>query len=751
LTHKNACTILSNAVIDELLNSVHTETTTHAVDRVQGYAFGIFEVSIATGEFLRNGHKIRLQGQPFTALLVLVERAGELVSRQDLQQKLWSADVVVDFEHCIGNAIRKLRDAVGDSADSPRYIETIAGRGYRFIAPVTPVYRQSHELPAHDAPPPVAVVLDSRKWPRRFGGLQSAKTLLYLAALAGVVLTGAIYVHWISTRDLSEEFRIAQVTVDSGIYPQGFRSPETLSPLAVDNGRIYASAVEQGHISLIETNADLGFENRIKLPEEVQEPEVDDISPDGTKLLVRTHTNLNMQEIEQPTWVVPTNGESAFRLPNVLSHDATWDADGKSVLLAVEHRLESVPLGGGPSHLIAELPGRAFWLRRSPDGSRLRFTVFDDLLPSASMWELRRGESTAHRLEFQEKALSSVCCGIWTSDGKYFVLQEMHESRSDLWMLPGNRISGARQITNGPLKYSSPAAGPGEQIFFEGTESISAVTQRQFDPAQNRFVSRTDFLQDAVRIVFSPDHKWVAWTDVFGHLWRSHADGSERLQLTSDDIIVLNCSWAPDDQSLALMARYPERPWQIFTLNASGGRPELLLPESEKAIGDPTFSPDGRSLAFGGLPILMGGEAYHHRPIRILDLNSRKISAVPDSENYFTPRWSPDGRYILALSLDQHKVMLYSLATHGWKTISTLLSSDPLWAPDSKSIYIDASVGNSRPLYRVSVPDGKVEKIYQPDCTDTDCVVSAITPENQPMLRVHRRRSNVFKTDLSSH
>src|ERR1035441_4890382 len=98
--------------------------------------FGVFEADLSTGELKRSGRRIRLQSQPFRVLEALLEKPGQLVTRQELQLKVWGSDVVVDFEHGLGNAIKKIRDTIGDSAENPRFIETIAGRGYRFIAPV---------------------------------------------------------------------------------------------------------------------------------------------------------------------------------------------------------------------------------------------------------------------------------------------------------------------------------------------------------------------------------------------------------------------------------------------------------------------------------------------------------------------------------------------------------------------------------------------------------------------------------------
>jgi cholera toxin transcriptional activator len=107
--------------------------------------FGVFELDLSAGELRKNGVKLRLQGQPFQVLALLLERAGEVVTREELQQKLWPSDTFVDFDHSLNTAINKVREALGDSASSPRYVETLARRGYRFIAPV-------QAPPQNDAP-----------------------------------------------------------------------------------------------------------------------------------------------------------------------------------------------------------------------------------------------------------------------------------------------------------------------------------------------------------------------------------------------------------------------------------------------------------------------------------------------------------------------------------------------------------------------------------------------------------------------
>src|ERR1700752_2350260 len=100
--------------------------------------FGAFEIDICAGELRKHGLRIRLRGQPFQVLAVLLEHPGEIVTREELQKKLWPADTFVDFDHGLNKAISKIREALGDSAESPRFVETVSRRGYRFLAEVKP-------------------------------------------------------------------------------------------------------------------------------------------------------------------------------------------------------------------------------------------------------------------------------------------------------------------------------------------------------------------------------------------------------------------------------------------------------------------------------------------------------------------------------------------------------------------------------------------------------------------------------------
>src|SRR5882762_10345537 len=132
---------------------------------VRSVRFGVFEVDFRAGELKKKGTRIRLQGQPFLLLITLLKQRGEVVTREELRRTLWPDDTFVDFDHSLGSAANKLREALGDSAIHPRFIETLPRRGYRFIAPFESV-RESESIPVVGEPPPDQQQTASRNLPK---------------------------------------------------------------------------------------------------------------------------------------------------------------------------------------------------------------------------------------------------------------------------------------------------------------------------------------------------------------------------------------------------------------------------------------------------------------------------------------------------------------------------------------------------------------------------------------------------------
>jgi len=167
-------------------------STPHASPAGRVVRFGVFEVDLAAGELRKNGRRIRLQEQPFQMLALLLERPGDVVTREEVRQKLWPADTFVDFDHSLNTAINKVREALGDSASSPRYVETLARRGYRFLAQVERAQMAGALANSAPATPDVLATIHPEldvPVPRRgltrglFGLLQLMYLVFYLIAL----------------------------------------------------------------------------------------------------------------------------------------------------------------------------------------------------------------------------------------------------------------------------------------------------------------------------------------------------------------------------------------------------------------------------------------------------------------------------------------------------------------------------------------------------------------------------------------
>src|ERR1700730_6281507 len=128
--------------LEQLTNNARVRSHTRVFHMADGdrpgriVHFGVFEADLQTGELHKNGVKVPLQGQPFQVCAILLQHSGELVTREELRRKVWPEDTFVDFDHALNTAITKIRIALGDEADNPRFVETLPRRGYRFIAPV---------------------------------------------------------------------------------------------------------------------------------------------------------------------------------------------------------------------------------------------------------------------------------------------------------------------------------------------------------------------------------------------------------------------------------------------------------------------------------------------------------------------------------------------------------------------------------------------------------------------------------------
>lgn len=735
---------------------------------VRKLRFGLFEADLATGELRKSGIRIRVQAQPFRVLTFLLEKPGEVVTREEIQQRLWGADTNVDFDHSLGTAINKLRDALGDSADNPRFIETLARRGYRFLAPVSAVdesepdavstksaaqdLNQSPATPVSTDPPTPSPQAHAEFHTPS----QTAPRPKLRIALASLALLALAAISWFAgwrtgNRPFSPPV-IRQITFSGRVSP-GDTLFESLGATATDGSRIYFPEIEQGRAMLAQALISDGETSTINIPAEIAAPYISAISPDGSNLLLRNHLATNA---EQPLWIVPTIGGAGRRIPGILAHDATWMPDAQRILYAHGESLFTVNENGSDVRKFATLPGRAFWLRWSPNGSTLRLTLLNSETHSSHLWTISANGANAHPL--LPASDGSECCGSWTSDGKYFVFQRNSLNSSNIWAIPehSSLFYGPGKpypLTNGPLSCQSPiAARTGHRVFFIGLNLRSELLQ--YDASSQVFIPYKGGISNARRVAFSHNGHWVAWIrQDNGSLWTSRSNGSQRMQLTSKPLEVFMMHWSPNNKHLLLMARKPNQRWAIYMINADGSNLHIVDPEN-RSQADPDWSPNGKSIIFGRLPDLMS-EASMPKAIYTYNLTTHQLQKLPGSDGLFSPRWSSDGRYIAALSIDQTRLMLYSLKTKTWRLLTHQSIADPAWGYSNQSIYFHDFVQPGQPLYRVNIQTGKIQAIANlKDLRAADAVdyrFAGLAPGNVPLVDARTSTANIYTMPVTRY
>lgn len=649
-------------------------------------SFGPFEADLQTQELRKQGVRLRLPGQSFQVLRMMLERPGKLVTREELQEALWSSDTYVDFDRGVNAAVNRLRDALGDSADNPRYVETLPRRGYRFVAAIA-------------APSKVrtSTVDQSQR-----GALPSVGNRK-LGALALAVMAVAVSVLLLRPRypTTPRVTRYVQVTHDSAAKAVSL----CCTVLVNDGSRLYFS--EWPTTGSLVAQVSVAGGEAVPLITPLKNVSVLDISRDRSELLVRSQEGSAQ---ENPLWALPVSGGSARRLGNLLVTDANWSPDGQSIVYGKEQGLYVARADGSESRKLATLGGIVTRPRWSPKGNVIRFTLHDVSSGLETLWEVSADGTNLHHLFPDTNDRRDECCGAWTPDGNYFVFQSMRDGTTNIWVLRESSSlfhsakPEATRLTAGPLNYLAPSPGPDEKKIF-----VIGVQQRgelmRFDNHSGQFVVYLSGIS-AEGLDFSRDGHWVVYVSYpDGTLWRSQVDGSQRLQLTNPPMRAGLPRLSPDGKQIAFSGSKPGESWKIYLVAPEGGKPEQLVSGNGSEL-DPSWSPDGKSLVFA--------ESLWSRlpSIHVVNLETRQVSKLHGSEGLFSPRWSPDGRFIIALSRDSLNLMLFDWTTQKWKElIHGQFVAYPTWSRTGEFIYFCDSMESGTPFYRLRITDHKVERV----------------------------------------
>jgi Tol biopolymer transport system component len=355
------------------------------------------------------------------------------------------------------------------------------------------------------------------------------------------------------------------------------------------------------------------------------------------------------------------------------------------------------------------LSGSAGSIRWSPDQEKLRFTLRDLKTQTTSLWEVSPEGSDLHPLLSGWNNPPAECCGSRTPDGRYFVFQAARNGRTDIWRIreKGGLLGRAAglpiRLTTGPLDFSGPLPSKdGRRLFVIGSQPRGELIR--YDLKSGQFLPYLSGMS-VEGVDVSRDGAWLTYvTFPEGILWRSRADGSESLQLTFPPGRAFLPRWSPDGKRIAFSLMLPNQPTKLAIISTDGGSPVEPHPEGSNE-GDIGWSPDGNSLVFGSL------EQEAPVGIHVIDLSTHKVATLPGSESLFSPRWSPDGRYIAALPLNNpDRLLVFDRRAERWKELCRLFIGYPSWSRDSKYVYFDSPQGEPG-FYRVRVSDSKLEKI----------------------------------------
>ncbi len=528
------------------------------------------------------------------------------------------------------------------------------------------------------------------------------------ALATAVLLTAVLAAIWLRypTRAIVEFVQLTNDSHSKSIY--GWPPPVVNSPMFTDGARILLTeetTLGSGpKVAQVSVNG--GETVPIHLPLPYVGFEVMGLSPDGSELLVQ---GFNGAEVEVPQWIVPVTGGSPRRLDDLTAHDVAWSPDKQLVAFAASNGLFLMDKNNEKRKIFTS-NGIAMWPRWSIDGKRLRFTVEDSSAASSALWEISADGNGAHILLPGWNKPAIECCGEWTRDGRYFVFQTGNLTHSEIWVEKEGLfgISDPIQLTAGPLSYASPLpSADGKWIYVVGDENRYETIR--LDPVSGQITALTT-MPSVESFDYSRDGKWLAYvTYPDGILWRSHVDGSERLQLTYSPMMAASPQWSPDGTQIAFTRMQVGEPLQIEVVPSDGGTAQVIFPEARNQAS-PAWSADGQSLIFSRLPWLESGK---NLPVWLekLDLNTHKLSELAGSEDMLTASISPDGKFLSALhTAAAQRVSIYDFKTARWTILSSTTGYRPAWTRDSSTLYLITREGE---LQRYRPAFGRLESVVK--------------------------------------
>ncbi len=539
--------------------------------------------------------------------------------------------------------------------------------------------------------------------PPRLGARKAA-----LVGAAVLVVVAAIAYLMRPTAPPPRVTGITQLTHDGTPKLAGGSGPP--SDMLTDGLRVYFQLQDLSQAAVMQVSTEGGDAERVRLP--FQMAGLVDLSAAKSELLFQGppfDTHLGVGTL----WTMAVPGGQPRRIGNLTAFDATWAPGGGQIYYVVGPEIRVARSDGSEARKILSVHGQPYWIRFSHDGQLIRFSNWDEKLNTNTLWEARADGSHLRRLLEGWNPLPNECCGAWMPDGRYFIFASARGGSWNLWAIREKRDWWRKtnpdpvQLTVGQMSSQVPLPSTdGKKIFFIGASPRGEL--ERYDAEKKLFAPYLPGLS-AEGLAFSRDGSQMAYVTVpEGALWQSRADGTDRRELTFAPMQAGLPRWSPDGTRIAFAGREPGKSWAIYTVPAEGGNPEALTPGDNDDL-DPSWSPNGDSIAYGGAPPPLVPSKMH--PIQILNLKSRTVTTIPDSGRYYGPRWSPDGRWLLAADGDARGLMLYEFASHKWEQLTKVPGVYANWSRDSACVYFNDSFDVKMPVYRVCLKDRKPELV----------------------------------------
>ena len=559
--------------------------------------FGTFEVDLRLGELRKNGIRLKLTGQPFQILVILLEHPGDLVTREQLQRRLWPSDTFVDFDRGLNAAINRVREALGDSAENPRFVETLPRRGYRFIAPLVDSRPARATLPAAESNVspaqtvtipgalPVSGARERRPVSRQFKALLGGLSILAVLVVSVAVLTK------LSRRGGDLDFQTMKL---SRVTQSGNAVNVAISP----DGHYVVYALREGekqglNVRQVATGSDV----QILPPDEVLIYGLT-FSPDANYIdFVRSEKN---NPVNTFLYRIPTLGGSSHLVMQAgMDFSTSYSPDGAQFAFLRVKGGEQVDLlladaDGSNERVLATRPYLDFFTAGtawSPDGKTIAFSTVESKKSIRSvLWAVSVGDGSIREIYSTPNQIGRPC---WLPDGSGLLapISNFYQSlRGQLWSIsfPGGQ---ARRLTNDLMDYqwSLDLAQDGRTLVDIAQTRVSDLwIAPAGDTTKAKQVTRNDHAVGGFswtlggRIVFASGD---------GNLSVLNSDGSARTLLTANDYPVGDPSVCGDGRYV-VYSTYREQKAGIWRMDADGSNPIRIADET--VATSPQCSPDGK-------------------------------------------------------------------------------------------------------------------------------------------------------------